>query len=298
MGDPAMTEPTLAQLMGYPANARLLIVHADDVGMCVPFNEATEQAMNMGTVTCGSVMTPCPGFEDAVRRFARRPEFDLGVHLTLTSEWRTYRWGPLTADESPGLVDAEGFFHRRQKAVWANATPQEAEREFRAQIDRAMAHGFKPTHLDNHMGTVTRLPFLEVYFKVAADYRIPPLVARSIPVYPAPPEGLDMARRYGFPILDSVAPVPYFGPVITQWWRMARILKRLPPGVSQMVVHLAPNMRSIRHIVRWHPIGPRAVKDFQIVTSPRFKRLLERLDIRLIGWREVMEFYRNGGAAL
>ena len=181
---PLSVSANLEQL-NYPSDAKLLIIHADDIGMSHYVNEATLDAMQKGSVSSAAIMVPCPWFLE-IAEFARQyPEMDFGLHLTLTSEWKHYRWRPV-ADPSkvPGLIDEEGYFWKSVEDVVGHATMEEVELEIRAQIDRAIAFGINPTHIDSHMGTLFATSgFLRVYLKVALEYGIPPMM-----VDPADPE--------------------------------------------------------------------------------------------------------------
>ena len=162
---------------------RIFILHADDSGMCHSANAATIRAMSEGVVSSTSVMVPCPWFPEMAAWAREHPEMDVGVHLTLTSEWRHYRWGPVAPREQvPGLVDEEGFLWRRVEDVIAHASPQEVEIEVRAQIERALRFGIKPTHIDSHMGTLFAHPeYFEIYVRLSREYGIPAMLPRPTP---------------------------------------------------------------------------------------------------------------------
>src|SRR5207253_7795759 len=140
---------TIAERLGYPANSRLLIIHADDVGMMRSVNRASFEALEKGWVTSASILVVCPWFPE-VTRFARaHPDADLGIHLALNSEWTSFRWGPVSHGTLvPSLLDDEGYLPLVEETVLAKARPKEAERELRSQIDRALAAGIRITHLD------------------------------------------------------------------------------------------------------------------------------------------------------
>ena len=152
---------TTAQKLGYGPNDKLIIVHADDIGMSHSVNTASIEAFKHNMVTSGSIMVPCPWFPEIADYAKQHPELDLGIHLTLTSEWKYLRWRPVAPiDKVPGLLDEQGFMWKSERQTAMQATPQEIETELRAQIDRALAFGIKPTHLDTHMGTLyTRQDF-------------------------------------------------------------------------------------------------------------------------------------------
>src|SRR2546423_10022936 len=170
------TQPkSLAERLGYPPGAKLLIVHADDLGMAHSVDAATVRAFESGLVTSGSIMVPCPWFTEIAVYARSHPEADLGLHLTLTSEWSLYRWGPvLSKERAPTLFDQSGYFYATEDVAAAHIAAREAEAEIRAQIERARAYGIRPTHLDSHMGTLYQNKELfDVLLRVAREGGLP-----------------------------------------------------------------------------------------------------------------------------
>ncbi len=153
--------------------AKYLIVNADDFGMCNAANEAVFELFKIGTLRSSTIMMPCPAAKDAVDFSVEHPEYAIGIHTTLTSEWKTYRWKPLT--DSPSLLDEEGFMWHETEMVEKNASYEDIEREVRAQIDLAHSMGMKPSHIDNHMGTLYgnrtgRFGLLKLAYKICGSY--------------------------------------------------------------------------------------------------------------------------------
>ena len=242
---------SLAARLGHSETARLAVVHADDVGMCHAANEGAFEALAAGPTTCGSVMVPCPWFEEAAARARGLGDaIDLGVHLTLTAEWENYRWGPVVGARSvPSLVDARGYFPRSFAECSARAEPEQAELELRAQIDRALDSGIDVTHLDSHMGTVFAPQLLGVYLQLAREYRLPAFVVRPDPGL-LERMGLDSAASEvaklfdayeveGFPVFDAVdLDSLSFAPGDGEAHNLRR-LANLKPGVTYLVSHPA-----------------------------------------------------------
>ena len=167
----------MQERLGHPASARLLILHADDLGMSRSVNRATFEALEKGWITSASVLVPCPWFPDVARWAKTHPEADLGIHLALNSEWTGYRWPSLTGAAS--LSDPDGYMPLLEEAVVANARPAEIEAELRAQIARARAAGVRISHVDSHMATLFRTPELfAIYRKVGTDAGVPFLIER------------------------------------------------------------------------------------------------------------------------
>lgn len=171
----AQQTKTYAEKLGWPKGAKVLILHVDDAGMSHDSNDGVEQATSKGVATSTSVMMPCPWVPEIVQYKKEHPDLDAGLHLTLTSEWDNYRWGPLAGKANvPGLVDKQGCLYASVAAVYFTATPEEIDKEIRAQLDRALAMGFKPTHLDSHMGTLfAKEAFLDKYLKLGIEKQIP-----------------------------------------------------------------------------------------------------------------------------
>jgi chitin disaccharide deacetylase len=164
---------SIQEKLGYPKNAKLVIIHADDLGVSNSENAASISAMEKGCVNSASIMVPCPWFPEIAAYAAAHPEADFGLHITLTSEWKYYKWGPVTPEhEIPGLVNNNGFLYSTVDSVKQSATAVEVEKETRNQVKRAIQFGINPTHLDAHMFTaINRLDFLKAYLKVGHDLK-------------------------------------------------------------------------------------------------------------------------------
>lgn len=170
---------SLAAALGLPEGARIVVAHHDDTGMCHGSNAAFADIADKGFVTCTSVMVPCPWFGELADMAARRPDYDIGVHLTLTSEWQHYRWRPLTGSSpATGLVDGDGYMWRTAKETREHADPEAVEVELRAQIEAALAAGIKPTHLDCHMATAMAPEFIDIYLRLGEEMKLPVLYTR------------------------------------------------------------------------------------------------------------------------
>jgi len=235
--------------LGFASDERVAIVHADDLGMCSAANAGGFAALAQGPMTCGSVMVPCPAFEEAAELARADPMLDIGVHLTLNAEWETYRWGPLAgAGEVPSLVDSEGFLHRSVGETLAAARPEEVEVELRAQIDTAIEAGIDVTHLDVHMGTAFFPPLCEVYARLLRDYRLPgplfSIVQGSLPAAFADVEArlrsvADGLEADGFPLFVAIdSNSLHFEPGGGEAHNEAR-LDALAPGITYLITHPA-----------------------------------------------------------
>ena len=283
----------LAEKLGYKATDKLLIIHADDVGMCHSVNVATIQAMEKGVVTCAAIMMPCPWMPEIARYCREHPDADFGLHLTMTSEWKDYRWRPVSPmTEVPGLIDNEGFMPHDVPEVVQKAKPAEVEKEIRAQIARAKQFGINPTHVDSHMGTLFAAPFFPVYTRVAKEMKIPPMVLRATPerIKKSAEFGLDFAKiekeldAGKFPMLDILEEDVEGNTLKTRREFFYNLLRNLKPGVTEIIVHLAMNDDEVKHIMNgWQ----NRYNEFLIVTDPKTRQLIDSLGIKLIGYKDL-----------
>ena len=279
---------TLAERLGYPRDAKLLIVHADDLGMAHSVNAATMKAFETGLVTSGSIMVPCPWLSEIAAYARANPQADLGLHLTLTSEWTQYRWGPVTSkDRVTSLLDKDGYFRLTESEAAEKANPKEVEVEIRAQVERAKALGIVPTHLDSHMGTLYQTKELfDIFLRVARDYKLPVRVAKEwgprIEVLQASITPNDVFIDRILDINPSVAP--------QDWARFySDAIRKLQPGVTEVVIHLAYDDAEMRGATFDHPNWGAAwrQRDLEFFTSDAFRKMLEENHIKLITWREL-----------
>lgn len=276
---------SVQERLGYPPDARLLMIHADDLGMSQAVNQASLDALENGWVTSASLMVPCPWFPEIARWAREHPDADLGLHLTLNSEWNDLRWGPVSpVDEVASLLDDDGYLPKLTDAVAARARPAEAERELRAQIARAEAAGIRPTHFDTHMRALMETAELvDVYRRLGRESGVPVMLARRAEL----PEGA------GVPddeiAVDDVLGVPT-GLAPEQWDAAYReMLHGLGPGVYILIVHLATDDAEMRAATRGHVDWGAAWRqsDYDLVRDPAFREFLRDEGFVLVGWRDL-----------
>lgn len=290
----------LAQSITGDATARVLALHIDDVGMCHGANVAFVELSRSGGVTCGSIMVPCPWFREIADAAVADLTLDLGVHLTLTSEWPQYRWGPLsTTSRASGLIDDQGYFPRNCLALRPQLNVEAAETEFRAQIDRALAAGVDVTHLDTHMGAAVVPELVDVYIRLGREYRLPILLPRELDSYTGvlkmgeiPPghyepriAELDAA---GQPVFDRFRMSPW-APSAQVEETYRSMIETLPAGATFFGIHCnAPG--DIEAIVpsRAHF----RTDEYRLFGSGAPMRWIADAGIRAIGMREVRELSR------
>jgi predicted glycoside hydrolase/deacetylase ChbG (UPF0249 family) len=292
--------PSLARRLGFADGDRVAVIHCDDIGMCRAANEGAFEALAAGPATCGSLMVPCPAFDEAAAWARAHPGLDLGVHLTLNAEWAEYRWGPLAgAAAVPSLVDAEGCLPRSVAELLARARPEEVEIELRAQVERALAAGVDVTHLDAHMGAALLPPFVEIYVRLACEYRLPLFAVR--------PDADELARRdaasaaayaralgeldaHGVPCFDAFdANSLHFEPDRGLAHNAARI-SGLCAGVTYLICHPARGGDELSAIT---PDAP--MRDFErrFYGGAEARELLAREGVATVGMRRLRDQVRG-----
>jgi predicted glycoside hydrolase/deacetylase ChbG (UPF0249 family) len=279
---------TLVERLGYPREAKLLIVHADDLGAAHSINRAAIKALESGLVSSASIMIPCPWLPEIAAYARAHPDADLGLHLTLTSEWSLYRWAPVLGRERvPSLLDSSGYLYPLENEAAAHMDIKEVEAEIRAQIARARALGIQPTHLDSHMGTLYQSKALfEVLLRVARENKLPFRVSQEwfsrAPFMPALLGPDDVVLDRTISIEPAVAP--------EDWARFyTDQVKSLQPGVTDMIVHLAFADEEMKGITSGHPNwgAEWRQRDFDFVTSDAFRKLLDENNVKLVTWRQI-----------
>lgn len=303
-------DSTYAEKLGYPKGAKVLILHIDDAGMSFDSNEGTIAAMTRGAANSCSVMMPCPWVPGFVHFLKQNPAIDAGLHLTLTSEWKDYRWGPLAGKTAvPGLTDAEGDLWPAVADVVKHASADEVEKEIRAQLDRAVTMGFIPTHLDSHMGTLFASPaFLERYIKVGIEKNIPvmlpgghnSLIRQEMNAQEALINQLREIGKTlwssGLPVLDDLHNESYDWKIPVnienddkklqsfKAQKYIEALKTLRPGVTMMIMHCTATTPVFPYISN---SGPLRKADLLAMIDPAFKKALADEGIILATWREL-----------
>jgi predicted glycoside hydrolase/deacetylase ChbG (UPF0249 family) len=281
---------TVAERLGLPRDAKLLILHADDLGVAHSEDSASFDALDRGAVSSASIMMPTPWVTEVAAYAKAHPNADLGLHLTLTSEWQTYRWGSVASkDAVPSLYDSTGTLPSDVPPVAMRAKPQEVERELRAQVDRALSLGIHPTHLDSHMGALFATPeLLATYVKVAHDYHLPFLAVGAMP-------GIAHAGLTEKDVLLDAVIIA--GPEVPrdQWKAFyLNAIANLKPGFSEIIVHLGHDDSELQAVtVNHEPYGSAwRQRDYDVVTSPEFRKALQDNHVTVVTWRDIGRLVR------
>ena len=278
---------TLASRLGYPADSKLLIIHADDLAVAHSEDAASFDALDKGSASSASIMIPCPWLTEVAAYAKAHPDADLGLHLTLTAEWKSDRWGPVASkDTVPSLFDPDGYLWPETQPALQHIKAEEAERELRAQVERAIAMGIHPTHLDSHMGVLFARPDLfAAYVKVAREYKLPFLGMLGPMVSPEMRKSL--SDKDIFP--DSIIIAgPNLAP--TGWKDFyLNAIKNLKPGLTEIIVHLAHDDAEMQAVTVDHPDYGAAwrQRDYDAITSPDLKKALADNHVILIHWKDI-----------
>ncbi len=284
----AQKKESLATRLGYPENAKLLIIHADDLGLCHAENLASISAFEKKGINSGSIMVPCPWFSEFADYAKTHQQLDVGVHLTLTSEWKYYRWGGvLPSNEIPSLLDKDGYFYSSVEKLAKNADFREVEKEINAQIDRAVAFGVNPTHLDPHMGCMAATTdIFKEYIKAGKKYKLPIVIPLNYERIT--PEMIDLLEpgcitvdRFYMILPDSFQ---------TSWFdRYKQMIEDIKPGLNELIVHPSLNNEEMQGITIGHPNYGAVWRqnDYNTMVNDEFKKLIRKNNIYLITWKEI-----------
>lgn len=282
---------TIQERLGYPKDAKLVIIHADDLGVSHSENAASTMAMEKGSVSSASIMVPCPWLSEIAAYAQANPAADLGLHITLTSEWKYYKWGPVTSkDKVPGLVNKNGYLYSSVDSVLQNASAAEVEQEIRNQVIKAKQMGIEPTHLDAHMGTaLSSADFFKAYLKVGREFKIPVFIPGIV-------EG-GLKVKFDSILTDKEVLVDYilsaspndmktgFKAFYTQG------IKDLKPGLTYLIIHTAYDDAEMKAVTVDHPDWGAAWRqeDFNFFSSPECKQVLKDNNIYVITWKEIRD---------
>jgi predicted glycoside hydrolase/deacetylase ChbG (UPF0249 family) len=282
-----LTKRQTNRLLGYPTDARLLIINADDFGMCNSVNEAIFGVLQAGIARSTTLMVPCPWALHAMHFLRDHPEISFGVHLTVISDWADYRWGPVTSkDKVPSLIDKAGYFYNfeHMPEFLAQVSFDQLEIEFRAQIETVLSAGLEPTHLDWHALRIGgREDILELMLRLAREYG---LALRVIGL-----SWIEKVQSQGLPTNDYDFLDSYLIDPATKAVRYAELLRKLPVGLSEWAVHpgldnsellaIEANGKHIRQT------------DFDFLTSQQAKDIVREESIILLDYRALQEVWKE-----
>ena len=287
---------SLSRELGYPENTKLLMIHADDAGLSHSENRATIQSLQNGIVNSYSIMVPCPWFYEISLFAKNNPQFDNGIHLTLTCEWENYKFGPvLPVSEVPSLVDENGHFFRSREGVRNNARPEDVKKELTAQIEKALKFGLVPTHLDSHMYSAGSKPeFLQIYKELGIKYDLPILLSHQL---------IEMAGMQGNPNIeknDLLVDKVHMGKDFFEKEALQNyytgVFEELVEGLNIILIHPAFDDEEMKGITINHPSFGSEWRqvDFDAFIGNHLKAQLEKSNVQLVTWRDIGKVTSNG----
>ena len=285
-------QKTLSEKLGYPKDARLLIIHADDAGLSHSQDSATITALGKKAVNSAAIMAPCPWFPEIAAYAKQHPEMDWGIHITLTSEWKNYKWsGVSSSNEIASLLDKDGYMYATLQDFNKNEKPAEVEKEVKAQIEKALSFGIRLTHIDTHMGSVLGSPELvKMYQQVGKQYRLPVLIPMNF-IRMIAPKLIDDIDTANVSIVNNYA-IATPGISADKWKQFYNnVIEKLKPGLNELVFHLAFDDNECKAITIGQADYGAAwrQRDFNYATSEEFKALLKKENVQLVTWGEIQK---------
>jgi predicted glycoside hydrolase/deacetylase ChbG (UPF0249 family) len=285
---------TLVERLGYKKTDRLLIINNDDAGMCHAANTATIKGMEEGLISSATIMMPCPWANEIIKYANENRDRGFGVHLTLTSEWKGYRWGTVTSrNEVPGLYDKEGYMWKDVPEVYNASNINEALIEGRSQIQKALDAGLQITHIDSHMGTYQYSPdYMYIYLQLAEEFNLPvrmpseaTLQNLGVPVF------RDICREKGIVCPDYFIHEEFKGyktENVEEFW--SEYIKNIKEGVTEIYVHASSEGEEIRAITN---SASKRIKESEFFTSDGLKQLIKDEGIIIVNYRPLLELQRK-----
>ena len=293
---------TSAVKLGFPKGKVVLLLHIDDAGMCPEANTATQNYLGKGYLHSAAVMMPCPNAVEMIEWAKSHRSEDIGLHLTLTSEWSKYRWGSVTdPSKVPGLIDPDGKLWHEVPDVAMHASNAEVETEIRAQIEKSIALGYRPSHIDTHMGTLYGTPgYVKAFLKVAEDYHIPanvidltyPEVAEKFKQmgYPVNDEVIKLVANYKMPRLDNFTSVGEGKTYDEKRANFFKLVESLKEGLTEIIFHPSVPTENMKTITgTWQQRGWEA----ELFSDPEVIHFFKDKGIIITNWKEIMNRFEN-----
>jgi predicted glycoside hydrolase/deacetylase ChbG (UPF0249 family) len=292
-----MENNPILKKLGFSKTDRLVIIHADDIGMCHASIQAYSELCVFGFISSGATMVPCSWFPQVALFCRENPKADMGVHLTLTSEWNSYRWSPLsTRERETGLIDPEGYFYRSSEEAQLQGNAEAVGIELQNQINRAITAGIKITHLDTHMNTVAHPKFITSYVHLAIQHKLPFLFPR-LDEAGFLQLGLDhetaaIAATYvnhleaqDIPLIDHVAGLELDQP-LNRLDQAKNSLRALPAGITHFIIHPSKDTPELRAIT---PDWQSRVADYQTFMDENIHKFIIDVGIQIIGYQSIKD---------
>jgi len=296
------TPKNWAERLGYPTGKKVIILHADDIGMCEEANQAVIPQLLNKEIQSAAIMMPCPNAEEFVQWAIDHPKMDVGLHLTLTSEWQKYRWGPVSNPKDvPSLIDPDGKFWHEVPDVVAHASAKDVETEIRAQIEKSIALGYRPDHIDTHMGTLFGHPdYTKAYLKVAEEYGIPAMVvdfsnpevaeAARAKGYPINDAMIEIVKNYSLPKIDMMIGAPKGNTYEETIINFKQLINSIPAGLTEIYFHPSVQTDNLKSITgSWQ----QRVWEAKMFSDPDLIKFFEEKGIIFTNWKEIMKRFKK-----
>ena len=301
----------IAERLGYDKNAKLLIIHADDIGIAHSINIASFDAYKNNAINSGAAMIPSPWIKEVAEFHKEYPKYDIGIHLTLTAEWKNYKWGGISSsNEIPSLLNEYNEFYDNTSDVNINADPEEVRKELQAQIDYARSLGINPSHIDSHMGAIAvNKDLWRVFIEVGHKNKLVSMAWRSrilnlfdedfpVPDYIVPVNDIYMLYpEADRTFLENAANEDIANTLIVNdvykyddfFNLYSSKVKSLTPGLNVFLLHLGYDNEELRAVTVDHPEYGSLWRqlDYDVFNSDEFKKVLEDNDIKLVTWGDI-----------
>ncbi len=268
-----MNKQQLFDRLGFSGEDRVAVIHMDDIGFCHSSNVATFECLDFGVASCGSTIVPAPWFFETAEICRNNPQYDVGVELALTCEYERCRWrGVSGGDSESGLLDHQGCLWKSREQAVENVRPEAAEVELRRQLEMAFDNGIDVTHLATHMGAARDEKFLPTCRTLAREFRVP-LMERDM--FDNVMSDMKLGRNEPY---DPLAYVDY--------------LAGIEPGLTYVVFHpakMSAELQAFCGTAKWRN------QSYEAFTHPRIKELLDEMDVKIIGYREIRDALRETG---
>jgi predicted glycoside hydrolase/deacetylase ChbG (UPF0249 family) len=283
----------ILNMLGYSNDDRLVIIHTDDIGMCHASIQAYSELLENGLISSGATMIPCPWFPKVAEYCRQKSNADMGVHLTLTSEWDNYRWSPIsTSLRESGLVDEEGYFYRSTEEAQTHGDPEAVLVELQAQIDRALGAGIHVTHIDTHMNTVAHPKYVNSYIQLAIQYKLPFLFPRQdeagFKKLGIDAETAQIAAKLvhtledsGIPLVDHAAGLDLDKPK-DRLEQAKQAISDLQPGITHFIIHPSIETDELKAIT---PDWQSRVADYHSFMDDEIRQHIKKVGVQIIGYK-------------
>ena len=277
----------ISQTLGFESTDKLLIIHADDLGLCESVNSATFESFKNGSISSASVMMTTDEVNEVASFTNNNQNYDIGIHLTVTSEWKLHKWGGVLNNEDiSSILNKKNHFYWNKRKFTKNGKLNEIRKELQAQIDLGKSMGFNPSHIDSHEGALFFDPDI---FKLYLDLAKENNLLAFVPIQASVHFDQSFKKPKHAVIIDQFHMLPEGTNVDEIKDYYFNVVENLKPGLSQIIVHLGKDEEELREITIDHPNFDYRWRqlDFDVFNSRDFKDHLEKHSIKVINWEDL-----------